>query len=235
MITIKELTFWYSKQNKIFEKLNLEINSGHIYGLLGKNGAGKTTLLKLICGLSFPKSGTLVIDGWIPARREPGFLADIFLVPEEISVPSLTLEKFVEIHGRFYPAFDHSQFMEYLGKFELNPDENFSKMSHGQKKKGMIAFALATNTRYLFLDEPTNGLDIPSKATFRSILAAYFSEEKTIILSTHMVRDLESMIDHVLILENHKIIVNQTLDQNLETLFNSSINIPDKLSSYFEH
>jgi ABC-2 type transport system ATP-binding protein len=278
MVTIEDLTFWYSKQNRIFEKLNLELDAGHIYGLLGKNGAGKTTLLKLICGLSFPKSGTVAIDRLIPARREPGFLVNIFLVPEEISVPSLTPGKFSELHGGFYPAFDPAQFREFLEKFEVNANRNFSGMSHGQKKKAMTAFALATNTRYLFLDEPTNGLDIPSKAAFRSMLAASFSEERTIILSTHMVRDLESLIDSVIILENSRIILNQTLDQiaqkmtfshsslssspgemiysvkselgpttislnpsgiagnvDLEALFNTCINIPDKISTYFEN
>jgi len=235
MITIKDLTFWYSKQNKIFEKLNLELEAGHIYGLLGKNGAGKTTLLKLICGLSFPKSGTVAMDGLIPARRETGFLKDIFLVPEEISLPSLTPERFADLYGGFYPAFDLDQFREILGKLEVETVQKFTGMSHGQKRKAMIAFALAANTRYLFLDEPTNGMDIPSKAAFRSMLAASFFEEKTIILSTHMVRDLESMIDSVIILENHRIILNQSVDQNLETFFNASINIPDKLSSYSEH
>lgn len=235
MITIKDLTFWYSKQNKIFEKLNLELEAGHIYGLLGKNGAGKTTLLKLICGLSFPKSGTVAMDGLIPARRETGFLKDIFLVPEEISLPSLTPERFADLYGGFYPAFDLAQFREILGKLEVETVQKFTGMSHGQKRKAMIAFALAANTRYLFLDEPTNGMDIPSKAAFRSMLAASFFEEKTIILSTHMVRDLESMIDSVIILENHRIILNQSVDQNLETFFNASINIPDKLSSYSEH
>jgi ABC-2 type transport system ATP-binding protein len=213
MIAINDLTFWYSKQNNVFDKLNLEIDAGHICGLLGKNGAGKTTLLKLICGLSFPKSGMVDIDGVVPSKREPGFLADIFLVPEEISLPSLTPEKFAGIHGGFYPAFDPAQFREYLEKFEIETDQNFSGMSHGQKKKAMIAFALSTNTRYLFLDEPTTGLDIPSKAAFRSMLAASFSEEKTIILSTHMVRDLQSLIDSVIILENHKIVLNQTLEK----------------------
>ncbi|MCX6285488.1 MAG: ABC transporter ATP-binding protein [Bacteroidetes bacterium] len=278
MITINDLTFWYSKQNRIFENLNLELDTGHIYGLLGKNGAGKTTLLKLICGLSFPKSGSVDIDRLIPLQRKPGLLANIFFVPEEISVPSHTMEKFADIHGGFYPAFDPVRLREFLEKFEVNADQNFSGMSHGQKKKGMIAFALAANTRYLFLDEPTNGLDIPSKAAFRSMLAASFSEEKTIILSTHMVRDLESLIDSVIILNNRKIILNRTMDQishrltfshssvssspgemiysakselgpamvsmntsgiegkvDLETLFNTCINIPDKISYCFEN
>ena len=234
MITIENLTFWYSKQNRIFDKLSLTLEPGHIYGLLGKNGSGKTTLLKLICGLAFPKSGNVSIDGRIPAKRESGFLTNIFLVPEEVSVPALTPAKFAAIYSGFYAAFDHAQFSEYLGKFEVIPDQNLSGMSHGQVKKGLIAFALATNTRYLFLDEPTSGLDIPSKAAFRSILASCLTEQKTIILSTHMVRDLEAMIDSVIIIEDHRIILNPLVDQNLESFFTQSINIPGKVSSFFE-
>jgi ABC-2 type transport system ATP-binding protein len=235
MITIQDLTFWYSKKNEVFENLDLELEAGHIYGLLGKNGAGKTTLLKLICGLSFPKSGKVEVDKQIPGNRMPSLLADIFFVPEEISLPSLTSKKFADIYSGFYPKFDPEQFREFLGKFEVNSDMKFTRMSHGQKRKAMMAFALAVNTRYLFLDEPSNGFDIPSKAAFRSVLASTFSEEKTIILSTHMVRDLETMIDRVLILEDHRIILNQEADQNLESLFNASVSIPETSSFYSEH
>jgi len=231
MITMDKLTFWYSKRNRIFEKLDLELDAGHIYGLLGKNGVGKTTLLKLMTGLCFPKSGSIVLDGRIPGRRNPGFLADIFLVAEEISVLPLTPAKFAALHGGFYRGFDSTQFRDFLEQFEVDKDQKFSAMSHGQKRKGLIAFALAINTPYLFLDEPTNGMDIPSKAAFRSILARSFSEEKTIILSTHMVRDLESMIDRVIILHDHRILINQPADQNLETLFNDCIGIPKESSS----
>jgi len=235
MITIQDLTFWYSKKNKVFENLNLELESGHIYGLLGKNGCGKTTLLKLICGLSFPKSGSVRVENRVPLKREPGFLTDIFFVPEEISLPSMTPLTFARIYGDFYPAFNARQFREFMEKFEVESDRKFSGMSHGQKRKSLTAFALATNTRYLFLDEPTNGFDIPSKAAFRSILASTFSEERTIILSTHMVRDLESMIDRVLILDDHKVTLTQDADQNLEFLFNASILNPEKLTSTVQH
>ncbi len=213
MITIQDLTFWYSKQKCIFEGIDLEIGPGHIHGLLGKNGAGKTTLLKLISGLSFPRKGSVTVDGRIPAKREPHLLADMFYVPEEISLPSLTPQNFAEINGGFYPAYDSGQFQKFLGMFEVDAMQSCARMSHGQKKKTMIAFALAANTRYLFLDEPAGGLDIPSKAVLRSMLAASFDEAKTIILSTHMVRDLENMIDSVIILENRRIILNQPMEE----------------------
>ncbi len=273
MITIKDITFWYSNRNIVFEHLSLQLGEGHIYGLLGKNGVGKTTLLKLISGLSFPKSGEVNVDDAIPANRQPVFLCGLFFVPEEVSLPSMNAVQFARTYGCFYPCFDAVQYREILGKFEVDPGQKFSGMSHGQKKKALISFALATNTRYLFLDEPTNVLDIPSKAILRTLLASSFSEDKTIILSTHQVRDLQSLIDSVIILENRKIILNQSLDRvaqkfsfghsllspvpgeviysvksemgqslmsinnsgiagivDLETLFNASINIPDKLS-----
>ena len=213
MITIQDLAFRYSKQAVIFEGLNLEIAPGHIHGLLGKNGVGKTTLLKLIGGLTFPGSGSVTVDGHNPAKREPRLLADIFYVPEEVSVPSMTPQKFAEIHGGFYPAYDPGQFRKFIGMFEVDPTQSCTRMSYGQKKKTMIAFALAVNTRDLFLDEPAGGLDISSKAALRTVLASSFDPEKTIILSTHMVRDLENMIDSVIILENRRIILNQPLEE----------------------
>src|ERR1035437_8904165 len=145
MITIQDLTFWYSKKNRIFEVLNLNLDEGHIYGLLGKNGSGKTTLLKLICGLSFPKSGSVRVENRIPLKREPGFLTDIFFVPEEISLPSMTPLTFSRIYGDFYPAFDAGQFREFMEKFEVETDRKISGMSHGQKRKSLTAFALAAN------------------------------------------------------------------------------------------
>lgn len=212
MISINHLDFWYSRREKIFEELNLDLDPGHIYGLLGKNGAGKTTLLKIMSGLSFPKVGEVIIDRWIPAKRNPGFLQEIFFLPEEIRLPWVRPDGLVRIYAPFYPRFDASQFELALEMLEVNPEKRLNRLSFGQKKKALIAFALACNTRYLFLDEPTNGLDIPSKAAFRHLLASAFSEERTIILSTHQVRDLQSLIDHVLILSGRQILVHQSLD-----------------------
>jgi ABC-2 type transport system ATP-binding protein len=175
------------------------------------------------------------VDGQIPGKRTTGFLENIFFVPEEISLPSICAEKFAHLYGDFYPVFDAGQFREYLEKLEVNPDQDFTGMSHGQKRKAIIAFALATNTRFLFLDEPTNGFDIPSKAAFRSLLASSFSEGKTIILSTHMVRDLESMIDRILIMDEHRITQNNEADQNLEDLFNAPFNTSETFPSFTGH
>ena len=216
MITINELFFCYSKKKPLFEQLDLELKPGHINGLLGKNGAGKTTLLKLICGLCFPVEGSIRVGDHIPKDRKPLFLGDIFLLPEEVYLPASSPAKLESIQSVFYPGFDSSKFRKILYRFEVELKDKMGKLSYGQKKKVMIAFALACNTRCLLLDEPTNGLDIPSKASFRSILAGSFEEDRLIIISTHQVRDLQSLIDNILILDQGKIILDRSVEQIAE-------------------
>lgn len=213
MISLNDISFWYRKNEVLFSSMNLELGPGRIYGLLGRNGAGKTTLLKLLSGLVFPKSGTISVNAYTPEQRKPSFLSDIFLLPEEIFLSAKSAEKMMKLFAPFYPAFDISQFRNLLGEMDVDFQSNLNKVSFGQKKKAMIAFALACNTRFVFLDEPTNGLDIPSKAVFRRLMASVYSEERTVIISTHQVKDLESLIDSVIILEGGKIILNKPLEK----------------------
>jgi ABC-2 type transport system ATP-binding protein len=213
MITLQNISFWYHEKVVLFDQMDLLLEPGRIYGLLGKNGAGKTTLLKLLSGLAFAKSGTISVNGYKPEQRSPSFLSDIFLLPEEIYLPANSPEKMAKLYAPFYPAFDMPQFRDLLGEMDVVFGAKISKLSYGQKKKAMIAFALACNTRFVFLDEPTNGLDIPSKAVFRKIIASVFNEDRTILISTHQVKDLESLIDSVVILDGGKIRLNSPLEK----------------------
>lgn len=229
MISIRHLDFWYRRKEVLFSDLNLELPQGHIYGLLGRNGAGKTTLLKILSGLSFPKGGEVGLGHWTPSKRDPLFLQEIFFLPEEIWFPHIRPEGLVRLYGSFYPGFDNKQFEDGLERFEVDRAISLGRLSFGQRKKALLAFALACNTHYLFLDEPTNGLDIPSKASFRSLLAKACSEGRIIILSTHQVRDLQSLIDHVLILSERRILVNESLDTIASRLsFHHSAMPPDQ-------
>ena len=212
MIEISNLQFMYNKRKRLFDELNLSCSNGHIYGLLGKNGTGKSTLLHLMSGLLFPQSGSIVASGFVPGKREVAFLQDIFLVPEEFAVPGLTPAKYARLYASFYPRFDENQYNEYLNEFEVDTEDPMNKMSMGQRKKTFIAFALACNTRILLMDEPTNGLDIPSKTQFRKIIASIATEDRCIVISTHQVRDLENLIDAVVILEGHQIVFNESID-----------------------
>ena len=219
MIQLKNIDFGYSKKHLLFENLSLELSRGHIYGLLGKNGAGKTTLLKLISGLRFITNGSALVLNENPALRKPKMLQEIAFLPEELYMPALKIKEFVKAYAPFYPNFNHEQFQEYLNVFET-PDQELrlDKISLGQKKKVMIAFTLACNTKIVIMDEPTNALDIPSKAIFRKVMASVATDERMFIISTHQVRDLHSLIDTIIILDSGKIILNESVEAITEKL-----------------
>lgn len=212
MVKIENLTFWYNKKSILFDKLNMNLMSGKIYGLFGLNGAGKTTLLKHIAGLLFPKSGECKVFDMHSSDRKPGILADIFIIPEEFSLPNITAESYVAINAPFFPKFDYKEFESYINEFQISFGKKINTMSYGQRKKLLIAFSLACNTSLLLMDEPTNGLDIPSKSQFRKIIAASGNESRCLLISTHQVRDLGSIIDQVTILDNGKIIFDKNID-----------------------
>ncbi|UOQ99142.1 ABC transporter ATP-binding protein [Hymenobacter sp. 5317J-9] len=234
MVRIRNLHFGYSRKHPLFQDLSLTLEQGHIYGLLGKNGAGKSTLLKNLVGLAFPQAGTCEVLGQPAAKRLPAVLANLFFLPEEVYVPAVTAAKFVAHTAGFYPAFDHEALARYLAEFEVPADAVLPSLSFGQQKKFMIAFALAANTRLLVLDEPTNGLDIPSKAQFRKIVASAFAEERCLIISTHQVRDLESLIDTVLVLHGRRIVLNADLGELAEQLAFATVPEADAADLYAE-
>jgi ABC-2 type transport system ATP-binding protein len=206
MINISNLSFGYKKKQPLFQELNLELKSGSIYGLFGMNGAGKTTLLKHIAGLLFSKEGRCTIFEKDVRDRLPEILANIYVIPEEFVLPQIKINTFVDLHAPFYPRFDTGLLNKYLDEFEISNGKKLTTYSYGQKKKFLIAFGLATQTSVLLMDEPTNGLDIPSKSQFRRTMASAASEDQCIVISTHQVRDLASIIDHIIILDNGKII-----------------------------
>jgi ABC-2 type transport system ATP-binding protein len=218
MIEIKNLSFAYPRKQLLFEGLNLTLNRGHIYGLLGKNGAGKSTLLKNMVGLAFPAKGSCLFNGTNVADRPVSVLEDIYFIAEELFVPALTPVQFVANTAGFYPKFNQSDFYHYLKVLDVDLDGLMNKQSYGQQKKAMIAFGLATNTTLLIMDEPTNGLDIPSKVQFRKLIASVLTEDRCIVISTHQVRDLDSLIDTLLVLHEREIVVNQSLDEVVEKL-----------------
>jgi ABC-2 type transport system ATP-binding protein len=234
MVRIRNLHFGYSKKRPLFQNLDLTLERGHIYGLLGKNGAGKSTLLKNMVGLAFPQAGTCEVLGQPAARRLPAVLADLFFLPEEIHVPAVTAAKFVGHTASFYPKFDHDALAHYLSEFEVPAEAVLTALSYGQQKKFMIAFALAANTGLLVMDEPTNGLDIPSKAQFRKIVASALTEERCLIVSTHQVRDLESLIDTVLVVHDRRIVLNADLGELAERLTFATVPEADSRDLYAE-
>ena len=214
MIAFNQVSFSYKRKRPLFENLNLDQVQGNIVGLLGKNGAGKSTLLRLMAGLLEPRKGSLNVMGYKPFDRNPNFLADIFMVPEEFVYPSVKMKTFAEANALFYPNYDTAKFQRIANEFEIDINLKFGDVSSGQRKKYLIAFALATNCRLLLLDEPTNALDIPSKRLFRKIVASSITDEQLVFISTHQVKDVENLIDKIIIVDQGQVVFNH----NVETI-----------------
>ncbi len=213
MLDINKLAFHYPgrKSADVLHDFSLTLKPGMICGLLGPNGAGKSTLFALIAGLLTPTAGTITYDGFTPRRRKVDFLNDIFLVPEEIDLPSTTLRDYIAANAAFYPRFSRELLELNLERFELTPDIHLGRLSMGQRKKAFISFALACNTRLVLMDEPANGLDIPGKRAFRRALVENMTDDKTIIISTHQVHDIDKIIDHLVIIDSERVCLNASM------------------------
>ena len=218
MIAIKDLEFSYGKKS-VFKNISLDFEKGHIYGLLGENGVGKTTLLKLISGLQKPSKGSCYVNEVASYDRRPDMLSQIFFISEDFAIPNSTPLKYVTALGAFYPRFNLEYFKELSKEFEIDPQQRYACMSFGQKKKALIATALSLRTDYLLLDEPTNGLDIPSKTIFRRVISQYCSDDNTIIISTHQVKDIENLIDPIIILDSAEVLLKASFKDITDKLY----------------
>lgn len=227
MIRIENMSFIYPKgRRNIHTNLSLNLEENKIYGLLGKNGTGKSTLLYLIAGLLKPTKGTITMDAISDEtgetvnhstfERHPEVLRETFFVNEEYTLPPLTLDEWSKSLGGFYPTYSEEMFRQCLADFDITGNPKLTTLSMGQQKKIIISFALASGVKYLFMDEPTNGLDIPSKAQFRKVVSSCMTDERTIIISTHQVHDIEFLLDHIIIIDNDRLLLNASTGEITE-------------------
>jgi len=212
MVELQGLSFSY-RRTPLFRGLALTLAPGNIYGVLGINGAGKSTLLRLLAGLLFADDGSVRVLGRDPARREPGYLAEVFVLPEELNVPSVSEQEYVRSRAPFYPRFDYDRYSRYLSELDIPRGRKLNALSHGQQKKLMLAFGLASNCSLLLLDEPTNGLDIPSKSQFRRLVAEALTPDRLFVISTHQVRDVGALIDPVVVLHRGTVLLNRGVEE----------------------
>lgn len=210
MVEIKNISFSYGRHS-VFNNVSLNLSEGKIYGLLGQNGVGKSTLLKILSGLIKLKSGECLVNGEVPFKREPSFLSEIYYLPEDFTGPAISIEEYAKETGKFYQRFSFDKFKEICSQFDVETNRKFTKLSYGQQKKAIIALAVSLNTKVLLMDEPSNGLDIPSKIHLRRIISQNTTDEQIVIISTHQVRDLENLIDPIIILDKDGVILNRSL------------------------
>jgi len=233
MIKIKKLGFSYG-DNVVLKDISMELEEGRIYGLLGENGVGKTTLLTLLAGLKDVCEGSIEVDGQTPFDRKPSFLSNIYYLPDEVPAPRRKAIDYASDHGQYWSEFSIDKFSEIMTVFDNDQNQRMDQMSYGQLKKTFISFALACNTKYLFMDEPTNGLDIPSKAQFRKAVSKYTSDDSTLLISTHQARDLEAIIDPIIILDRRDVLMNASLDEIAQKLYFDYTSEADPSALYSE-
>jgi len=240
MLQIQNVTYGYNAMHNVLENFSLQYDEPGIYGLLGKNGTGKSTLLYLIMGLLRPKQGEITFNGVNTQNRLPETLQEMFIVPEEYNLPSIPLPAYLKVLRPFYPNFDEQLMVKLLEMFDMLhvngatldengiPKINLGALSMGQKKKVYMCIALAARTKLLLMDEPTNGLDIPSKSQFRKVVAQSMRDDQIVVISTHQVRDVETLLDHVTIIEQNAVLLNERMNMeepvNLEELFIKALN-----------
>ena len=206
MIDIQDISFCYDrKKAKVFDSFRLQMEQNSIYGLLGLNGMGKSTLLYLLTGVLRPQEGCILVDGMDTRKRKLEMLQQMYIVPETFELHKMQFMDYVKTYRPFYPAFSMEVLQWCMNEFQLPLTCNIQELSMGEKKKVLMSFALATGTRYLLMDEPTNGLDVPSKRQFRKVIASNMNEERTIVIATHQLHDVEQLIDHVLILKDSQL------------------------------
>jgi ABC-2 type transport system ATP-binding protein len=228
MIQFKDFQFYYRKHQQMFDGLNLTLQKGHIYGLLGKNGAGKSTMLKNAVGTLYPKAGSCEVNGVLSSKRKPSMLSEIFFLPEQISAPEVNIDHFIKMNAPFYPKFSRELFDKVMSEFDLKTENKLHQLSHGQQKKVFLAFGIATQTDWLLMDEPTNGLDIPSKSAFRKVVTSFIADDRGIIISTHQIADIEKLIDSIVVIDEGKLLLNKSLQEISEKLSFKLVNQPSE-------
>ncbi|MBP5716595.1 MAG: ABC transporter ATP-binding protein [Bacteroidales bacterium] len=211
MIKTSNLSYAYVCGQPVLDQISLELPSGHVLGLLGRNGIGKSTLLKLLSGALLGE-GEYFVGGRDPRKREAAFQQSIRLVPENEALFDITIADYAKVTRPLYPTFSDEILSRALAEFQVPSDKKLTDMSLGQQKKALVSLSLACNTPYLFMDEPTNGMDILSKSSFRKLVAGMIDEERTIVISTHQVDDLVGLMDYVTIMENNGILLSDSLE-----------------------
>ena len=203
MTEFNAVWYWYDYGHTVIRNASVQLGEGRIYGLLGLNGAGKSTLLKLASGLLFPKRGKVLHNGIDVAERRVETLQDIVFMPSEFDLRKESLEKFVKLNSVFYPRFSREVLDDCLGEFGIDPrTRNLEELSLGNRHKFMLGFLLSLGTGLILLDEPLNGMDLPSRGMFRKLLMRHLRDDQSVVVSTHVMSDVERIVSDVIVLRD---------------------------------
>ncbi len=222
ILTIKNLSKSFGKK-KVLENFNLNVEKGKVYGLLGINGEGKTTLIRMIMGVIPPDNGEILFKNKKISFRDDAYKKEIgFIAEESIFYSWMSIKELLSFNASFYPKWNAPKANEYLEKFSLDPKTRIRNLSRGMKLKIGLIVTLATEPELLILDDPTSGLDVPTRHDFLKEVIKELSEAGTTILfSTHIVHEIEGIIDNLGILRFGSLI----LDEDFHELKNSCMRV----------
>lgn len=195
--------------------VNLCLDEPKIYGLLGRNGAGKTTLLRLITNYIQPTEGSITLDEQNVWENEKA-QHQIFLVTETSYFAEMNAHKLIQLMSEIYPSFDKQQCLDYAKRFELDLNKKYTALSTGYKSVLRAVLSLSVHTPFLFLDEPTLGMDAFHRELFYKLLIESYSESPScILLSTHLISEVEGLLENVIILDHGKVLIDESSKQLL--------------------
>lgn len=209
MIDIKNLTMVYGGK-AVLDNINLSLEKGQIVGLLGENGSGKTTLIRILTGLERNYQGEVNI-----CANKPGNLTNNIVAYQPDHLPldeNLKIEEVCRVYSDFYEDFDSNKFYELLNSFEISKELKVKECSKGMKEKIQIALTLSRKAKIYILDEPMSGIDPKSRKIVLNTIIDNFDYEGLMIISTHLVLEVEKMLDRALFLDNGKLVVNESVD-----------------------
>lgn len=193
------------------DHLNLRLERGQIVGLLGPNGSGKTTLIKLICGLLTPSSGTLTIGGLSPGVETKKIIS---YLPERTYLNSwMRVRDIVSYFKDFYNDFDDKKAYAMLADLKIDPSARLHTLSKGTKEKVQLILIMSRNAELYILDEPIGGVDPASRDYILQTIISNYNENATVLISTHLIADIEQILDRVVFIQNGQLLLNQTVDE----------------------
>jgi ABC-2 type transport system ATP-binding protein len=214
LLTIRNLSKSFGRK-AILKNFDLMLEKGKVYGLLGKNGAGKTTLIRMIMGIIPPDKGDIIYKGHTLKFGDAAYKREIGFIPEDsIFFSWMTIKEILKFNASFYPTWNNAKAEEYLDRLSLDNKVKIKHLSRGMKLKVGLIVALAAEPEFLILDDPTSGLDVPTRQDFlKDIIKKILEGGTTILFSSHLVHELEGIIDKLGILHNGNLIIEDEYTQ----------------------
>ncbi|MCH4013488.1 MAG: ABC transporter ATP-binding protein [Solobacterium sp.] len=235
VVECRNLTRKYGKFTAL-DQVNLSIEKGKIIGLLGPNGSGKTTLIKLANGLLTPTSGEILIDGRKPGDKTKALCA---YLPDRDCLPSyMKAESLLKLYGDFYSDFDRARAEKMLSELGIDMNKRMSEMSKGMREKIQLSLVMSRRALVYWLDEPIGGVDPAARDFILQTILTNYSREASVVISTHLIADVESILDDVVFLKQGKIVLHENADtirekkqMSVEDLFKEEFRCSENISS----